>query len=278
MRNLEENFDMRFTIIASLLCLVICCQVNAQLNSSPYEMSWKKDTPWIIGSMGGTALGLTLKTNKKGISTERLSTLNREDIFIVDRWAAGNYSEKSNNLSDIPFYGSFALPFGLLLDKKANKHSLQLLGLYLESLASTSAMFTITAGLVNRSRPLVYSTEAPMNERLEANGQNSFYSGHVAATATATFFAAKVFSDFNPNSKWKPVVWTTAAVIPAVAGYYRLDAGKHFLTDILLGYVIGTATGILVPELHKRRESNVSIYPNTGRLTLGEGITRSLLA
>ncbi|QLG46488.1 phosphatase PAP2 family protein [Costertonia aggregata] len=260
---------MRITVII-LSTIFLCHSICAQVVDSPYEMSWKKDTPWIVGSLSGTALGLYIKSNKKNITNDRLNSIKSEDIIGIDGWAAGNYSEKANNVSDIPFYGSFALPFGLLLDKNANKHAVQILGLYLESLATTSAFFTITAGLVNRSRPLVYNSDAPLNERLEANGQNSFYSGHVAATATAAFFAAKVFSDFNPDSKLKPFVWTVSAVIPVLAGYYRIEARKHFLTDVVLGYILGAATGILVPEFHKRKENKVKVFPSAGRLPLGQ--------
>jgi membrane-associated phospholipid phosphatase len=48
-------------------------------------------------------------------------------------------------------------------------------------------------------------------------------------------------------------MWTSAALIPAITGLCRYGAGKHFFTDILVGYAIGSAVGILVPQLHKRK-------------------------
>jgi membrane-associated phospholipid phosphatase len=96
------------------------------------------------------------------------------------------------------------------------------------------------------------------------------------ATAAATFFAAKVFTDFNPDSKLKPYVWTAAAIVPAVVGYQRLRAGKHFLTDNLLGYGVGMACGILIPELHKVKNENLSIQPVMGINQQGMSITYHL--
>ncbi|HBL80979.1 MAG TPA: phosphoesterase PA-phosphatase, partial [Aequorivita sp.] len=121
-------------------------------------------------------------------------------------------------------------------------------------------------GLVNRSRPYVYDNSGDTSEdrRFKNNGQRSFYSGHVAATATATFFAAKAYSDFNPDASGKVWIWTGAAVLPASVGVLRMEAGQHFLTDVLLGYVLGAGTGILIPELHKKKMENIDIYPSSG--------------
>ena len=169
--------------------------------------------------------------------------------------------------SYIPFQASFAFPVVLgLIDKKQRHNVLQVYTMYLETMAITGAMFTMTAGTIHRSRPLVYGDKAPLDKRLSAKSQRSFFAGHTAATAAASFFAAKVFSDFNPDSKLKPVVWTVAAATPALVGYLRYRAGMHFLSDNLLGYGLGAATGILVPHLHKKKilNQNVSITPTMG--------------
>ena len=189
-----------------------------------------------------------------------------DKINFLDQWVAGKHNEDANAISDIPFALSFAAPFALLFDDEINDHTGQYIGLYIESLATTAALYTITAGLVDRSRPYVYDNSGDTGEdrRFKNNGQRSFYSGHVAATATATFFAAKAFSDFNPDANGKVFVWAGAATLPAAVGVLRMEAGQHFLTDVLLGYVLGAGTGILVPELHKKKVENIDIYPSSG--------------
>jgi membrane-associated phospholipid phosphatase len=108
----------------------------------------------------------------------------------------------------------------------------------------------------------VYGTKAPLEKRLDKGGQRSFYGGHVATTAAATFFTAKVFQDFNPGSKLTPYLYGTAGALTVFMGYLRYKAGYHFLSDCVLSGIIGTATGILVPEFHRNGKfENVSISP-----------------
>jgi membrane-associated phospholipid phosphatase len=173
-------------------------------------------------------------TNKKGITLAELAMKNKEDIPFFDRGNAGYYSEKADKDSYIPFGASFAMPIIMLLaNKNERQHAGQIAALYVEAMSISGAIFTLSAGAVNRSRPLVYGSAAPTEKKLINNSQRSFFAGHVSAAATATFFAAKVFADFNPDSKAKPYIWAAAAAIPAVVGYLRYKAGMHFLSVIL---------------------------------------------
>ena len=121
-------------------------------------------------------------------------------------------------------------------------------------MATTAAIFTLTVGTVHRFRPYLYGAEGG-HRRGGAVAANSFFSGHVAHVATATFFAAQVFHDFNPGARAQPYVWGAAAAVPAVVAYFRIRAGKHFLTDNLVGYAVGASVGVLVPRLHRTGEA-----------------------
>ncbi len=242
-----------------LLALLCTLASNAQDTASPYHTDFWTDGAWLAGSLGVSAYGLVSVINKDDLTLQELQDLNEDDIIGIDRWAAGYRSESANRLSDIPFYTSFATPFLFLFNQQTRKDAGQLSVLFVETMATTSALFTVTAGLVQRSRPLVYDPTLEIGERLDNDNQRSFYSGHVAASAAATFFAAKVFSDYFPDSKAKPFVWAGAALTPAVVGYFRIESGNHFLTDVLLGYGLGAAAGILVPELHKKKDNNLKV-------------------
>lgn len=254
-----------------LFILIFGLQYNlfAQ-NESPYETDLIKDGIWITTGVGLNVVGVLLIQNKPDLTVTELNALSKDDIWGVDRWAAGNYSEQANKDSYIPMFTSFALPLALLLNQNERAHAGQLSVLFLESMATTGALFSITAGLVQKSRPLVYNTALSSDERRDNDQQRSFFAGHTAATASATFFAAKVFHDFNPDSPWKPVVWGVAAAIPATVGYLRIKSGKHFLTDNLIGYAIGAASGIIIPEIHKKKNKNVDIYPTMSYHQIGK--------
>ncbi|WP_228852030.1 phosphatase PAP2 family protein [Aegicerativicinus sediminis] len=267
------SLKVSLTKITLILILFLSLQniVNAQQKSvSPYEWKWGRDGIWTGAALGASTYGLLLIINKDDLSEEKFNSLSIDDINGIDRWVAGNYSRSASSISDIPFALAFVAPMAMLFDDEINDHTGQYIGIYLESLATTAALYSVTAGLVNRSRPYVYSDKAPMDRRLSNNGQRSFFSGHTAVVATSTFYTAKVFSDFNPDAKGKFFVWAGAAALPAAVGFLRMQAGQHFLTDVITGYTIGAAVGLLVPELHKRKEPKLSFYPTSSRTILGD--------
>jgi membrane-associated phospholipid phosphatase len=261
----------KYLLILSFLT-TLTCRTAAQ-TGSPYKTSTKVDLPVTLGGMALSSFGLYLISNKEGFSDAKALSLNKEDVNPFDRFAAGNYDPKAKDLSDKFFYSSFATPFLLLFDDQVRGKAGQVAALYVETMAITGTLFTMAAGNTYRARPLTYAgDEVPMGDKTTKNARNSFFAGHTAATASATFFAAKVFHDFNPDSPARPYVWTAAAAIPATVGYLRLKAGKHFLSDNLLGYVIGTGVGILVPQLHKKATAlGIHITPVSHPIT-GDGL------
>jgi hypothetical protein len=252
--------------------LFLSQSVFSQKKDSPYEWKWKRDGIWLGAVVAGNAAGISFINSKEPFTVAEVNTKMTQinDINFLDRWVAGNNSESASSLSDIPFGVSFVAPLTLLFDDQINNHTGQFLGMYFESLATTSALFTMTAGLVTRARPYVYSETKSIDQKTEVTATRSFYSGHVAATATATFFAAKVFQDYNPNSKAIPYVYAGAAIVPAAVGYLRMEAGQHFLTDVLLGYGLGAVVGYYTPELHKKGNESYSFKPVMGQNFYGE--------
>jgi membrane-associated phospholipid phosphatase len=243
------------------------------LNTNPvYEWKWTRDGIWTGTGIGVSIAGLILSRSKKGILLEDQDRfLNNEKLQIeidkipaINRWAAGKNSEDARLISDAILYTSLTAPIVLLFNDNINEQAGEYIAIYIQSLATTCALYSLTARFVDKSRPFVYDNSGKTSEykRFKNNGQRSFYSGHVAATATATFFAAKAYCDFNPNMTGKGFVWAGAAAIPAAMGFLRIESGQHFLTDVLVGYTLGAATGILVPELHKKKYENIDIYPS----------------
>jgi membrane-associated phospholipid phosphatase len=245
--------------------------MNFQGKPSPYRTRFWVDGPIIAGGVGLTMIGYNMIVNKPGLTPEELAAHNPNDVPGFDRGNVGYYSESADKASYIPFTAAFALPVvASLIDKNQRNNFVQVTAMYLEAMSISGALYTLSAGALSRSRPLVYGTEAPYEKRVSNNSQRSFFAGHVSASATATFFAAQVFSDFNPDSRAKPYVWIAAAAIPAVVAYYRYEAGMHFLSDILVGYGVGAAVGILVPKLHRTKAfRNLTIIPQVDKDSKG---------
>jgi membrane-associated phospholipid phosphatase len=247
-----------------VISLVTFSQVVAQ-SSSPYKTSFKVDGSITAAGMGLSGLGLYLMQQKSAFTPEQAEAVQKSNVNSFDRFSAGNHSESAKNVSDVMLYSSLAAPALLLFDPEIKAKTGQVLALYVETMAITGSLFTMASAANPRVRPLVYdkSGAVPTNEKTRANAHNSFYAGHTAAVSTITFFTAKVFHDFNPDSPARPFVWAGAALVPAAVGYLRLEAGKHFLSDNMIGYGVGAAVGILVPQLHKKgQDSGLSLSPS----------------
>lgn len=221
---------------------------------APYNLKWQREIPLLV--TGGLGIGTSayLYKNKPLLTEEQIKQLDTQLLKpSFDRFATNHWNKSAQYKSDILLYGVAIYPLFLLFDKDVRKE-LPTVGLItIESFLINSALTGMTKELFKRKRPYLYNPNAPLEPKLGRSATSSFFSGHTSATAMSSFLTAKMYHDFNPNSKWRPLVWTTAALIPAFTGYYRLKGGKHFLSDILVGYAVGALVGVLVPELHKKR-------------------------
>jgi opacity protein-like surface antigen len=251
--------------VAVTMATTTAAAVPLPAGTSPYTTKFWVDGPIIVGGIGLTALGVKLIDQKSNLTMAQLAQRTPDKVPWFDRSSAGYYSEKADEDSYIPFHASFVMPVLVgLINKNERQHFGQTMVLYVETMAITGSLFTMAAGNIQRSRPYVYGTKADVEKRLDKNSQRSFFAGHTAATAAATFFTAKAFADFNPDSKAKVYVWIGAAAVPALVGYLRYKAGMHFLSDNLLGYAVGAGAGILVPHFHKNKVKNLSVVPQMG--------------
>jgi len=71
-----------------------------------------------------------------------------------------------------------------------------------------------------------------------------------------SFFTARVFSEYLSNNTTQVLIWSAAALIPAVTGFSRVNTHNHFPTDVIVGYIVGAAIGYLIPKLHKYENKN----------------------
>jgi membrane-associated phospholipid phosphatase len=206
------------------------------------------------------------KIYKKPSSTvAQIQNLKISDINAFDRWAVYPYSRSLDNISYYPFYAAIPYPLILFLTKKGMRNDFAKLGfLYWEAMSITGLLGTGATYNFDRYRPYAYSAETPMDIRTSGIAKNSFFAGHVQTVATPTFFLAKVYADYYPDSKIKWVFYGIASVATCTTAYMRLKSGEHFPSDILLGALTGSLAGILVPQYHKTnsiKDRSVTIMP-----------------
>ncbi|HET9746206.1 MAG TPA: phosphatase PAP2 family protein [Chitinophagaceae bacterium] len=238
--------------------------VNDAINQPVYKLKPARDIPVFLVGAGWSGYAFTKIYSKDRSSESTILSLNKNDINGFDRWAVRPHSEKLGKNSNYIFYGSMPLPFLFLACKETRQDFFKLTFLYLEAMSITGLLYTGSVYFTNRFRPYAYSDETPMTWRTRGGAKNSFYAGHVALVATSSFFMAKVYADYNPDSKVKWLFYGLAGAATGTMAYLRHQGGFHFPSDIILGLTQGTLTGILVPHFHKNKlikDPNLSLLP-----------------
>ncbi len=227
-------------------------------NDSIYQIHWPIDGSITAMGIGLNAVALISINNLEPRKPSDLMGLQPGQLWGIDEKSIHYESASAKNASDLLAVGSLLLPLAVLADKEMRGDAFQLAVLAAETGILTQGFTNITKRLVLRNRPYVFNPAVPLEKKLEAKSRLSFFSGHTSTTASMGFFTAKIWSDYHPNSRWKPVVWTAAATLPAITGYLRIKAGKHYFTDVVGGYVVGGLVGYFVPHLHQlnRHENN----------------------
>jgi len=219
-----------------------------------YHLSYKLDIPIGAAGLGTLTTSYLLSRKNTPPTAAELASLDRNNIWKFDRSATERWSPHSATASDVFMYSSIAMPGLLFINKNVRRERYVSL-LYAETLLLTAGVTNLVKELSHRYRPFAYNDEVADEKKMEKDATRSFFSGHTSLSASASFFMATVYADLNPDSRLKPLVWTSAAVLPAVTGLLRYFAGKHYPTDIIAGYVVGGAIGFLVPYLHKKIDS-----------------------
>jgi len=237
-----------------LLLLLVGLNVSAQIK--PYSFSIKKESAIVVPSLVMLGASYYIGKNKTVISDAYIQTLNISSIPKFDRLATRQFNQDFNTVSNIAAYGSILLPTLHLIHKDSRSDFKNIAVLYTETFMLNTAVTMLTKEWVSRDRPYLYNNDVPLSYKKNRDAQRSFFSGHTSLTASNCFFFATTFSHYHPNSKLKPWVWTGCAILPAITAFSRVKAGKHFPSDVVVGYLLGAAVGAAVPLIHHQRHKN----------------------
>ncbi len=256
-----------------LITLFTLSFLQLGIAQNPYELSWKKDATILGTSVAGQLAAIYLFANEDRLNLDQINSLDKNDIWpSFDKIATEYNSTAARFSSDVFLYTSLGAPFLYLADKETKSGFLQI-GVMTAEVFLVNAMTTSFAKeFSKRTRPYAYNPEIDIDLKTRLHTRLSFYSGHTSTVAAMTFFSAKVFSDYYPESKWKPVMWTIAAIYPAATGFFRVAGGQHFPTDVVTGYIAGGLIGYFIPHFHKKKDKKdkvgFSIYPGFNSIGL----------
>lgn len=266
-----------------LQCIILFCLLGkmglcqtTQPKNLPQNQKPKKPTIHYefktadIGIIIGSSLLFSIGNNayrmKNGLSETELAFLDRRKINAMDRFATYQHVSFASTISDVGVISSLATSGLLLLDKKIRKEWFVIGFMYAEGLVSSIGIFQSVKAYTKRPRPYVFQTQVPTEEKLHKDALASFFSGHTTLAATGTFLTYQIYKEFFPNGSGKYYVLGAAIALPAITGTMRILAGKHYLSDVLVGYAVGAGIGYVLPIIHKKGKGSspfsLSVLPN----------------
>lgn len=236
-------------------------------NGHVYKMNYWVSVPFCLVATAADIYAIpTIIKSKRDLSDDEIKALDPDIYSGFDRWALDLDPSRRNDFykaSDYVLPAIVASTGVLMADKQIKKDWLRLLVMYYETHAFTFSLYNFSffgPAFQNKYRPVVYYPEWPMDERQGGNQRNSMYSGHTASAVASTFFMVKVYSDYHPEiGNKKFLLYGLASIPPLVEGYLRVKALAHFPSDVMVGFAIGAACGIIVPSLHRFREKDISV-------------------
>ena len=219
---------------------------------SPYKLDWTKDGIIIGAGIGLGAVSLILDNKVKPLTIDEFNKLNKNDINGFDRFATGKYSEKLSTVSDYALGTAITSPIVFILSEKMREDWFTIGVMYGETMMFSGFLSYLAKGTAQRIRPYAYNNEVPTVWKLNSDIKKSFFSGHTSIAFSSAVFLSAVYSDYFPNSDYIPYIWGGSLLLASGIGIMRIESGNHFPTDVIVGAIVGSASGYLIPYLHRR--------------------------
>lgn len=220
--------------------LAILLMLTVARAEYPYQASVKLDVPLAIGATSVLVFGLY----KYSAMTPNDTPYNRNDLMPWDRPFAGTWNESAVFASNaLMVAGTLPLIFGL--NQNFATHAL----LLYEVLALQGGLQLMVRSTKVWPRPFMLGSEGG-KERENPSSYGSFYSGHTSAAFAIAVFTGVWFNDAYPGSRYSPYVWGGSLSVAALVGTLRIVGGKHYPSDVLVGALVGSFAGWVVPRLH----------------------------
>ena len=250
--------------ILTTLTLVLAASMSATAFAQPNEVVWSED--WArVHPAGYSAVLLAPAAAFAFAETYQppLTPTLRGPFALLDaevreammlRGAARR--EAAAGASDILLLGLLAWPLTDALGVAGLAHqsgdvAWQLLNIALEVAAADYVLSTIVKLLVHRERPHgERCVPGERSDRCEGSGRTrGFYSGHVSAAFSSAGLVCMTHAHLDLYGS-RAADWTACAAAMSTAtvvGLLRIAADRHYLSDVIVGSLVGLALGLLLP-------------------------------
>lgn len=234
---------------------------------SPYKLSVPGDAAALTLGTGLSLFGYHVTQGLEPLSVSDISMLNAKEINRFDRFAVSQSSKPSQWLSDVALFSSLALPAAYFGRATPKSEYLKLGIMGAETILLTTGLTLSAKGIVKRIRPYAYHTDVAIDKKLVPDTRTSFFSGHTSVSSAMSFFVFSTVSQYDCSRPLKRTLRITAIALPAFVGSLRVMAGKHYLTDVLVGYAVGAISGWAIPYFHTLN-SRIQIMPGASSISM----------
>lgn len=238
-------------IFISILFLFIINEIQInKIYSKDYNFKKINSQDYIILS-SATLLNVSnlLFENYSKSDLNTILKLDKNNINSFDKSSLYDYNNSNKTFSDITVVSSLALPtlYSIITASDFNQffnYNIK----YAQVLGITSGLTLLSKNLITRYRPYTYQDNLDIETRRSHDGRNSFFSGHTAMAFSSAVFLAYNFEKTDNPRYAKNLLWLGSVALASSTGYLRIIAGKHFLTDVIVGAVVGSTIAILISE------------------------------
>lgn len=160
-------------------------------------------------------------------------------------------------IPDLIFYSRLAITTSLdiFTDSDISPTSFRQIFLFKKSLLYTYTLNEYIKNFVYRERP-------------DKSDSRSFFSGHTSTAFAASTFLYRELNDFydkwevtrtdkSLRTTFKTATFGALYGWAGFVGYSRIRDGKHYLSDVLTGALVGTAVSYIVYELYNNKEKSI---------------------
>jgi membrane-associated phospholipid phosphatase len=225
------------------------------------ELQWSIDGFLGAAALAGNAIGLNLTVPSGAVPEQGLDPAAIR--WGIDRNIIGNPSTSAARAGDVLVNSLMLAPPILALATQPAVHGFgnivrRPFVLYGEALLLAQACTQLLKPIIGRPRPFTYLpvSERPTGAGYDINEEETFLSmpsGHSTSAFAAAAYATTDNLFSRPDAGWGEHV-AVASIGTLLAGFIagsRIQADQHFPTDVVVGGLIGTASGVSVPLLHR---------------------------
>jgi hypothetical protein len=268
------------------VCLLfLSLSATAQTRDCSWRSHDKADKSLLYQSAAGAALFVAWQSSElgKGLLLPDTPRWTDQKLNGFDqlgekmRWSPGKLDEAAASLSDNSLGLTTAMvPLIALISESRGLCLFEDLLVFEETLSTAMVLNQAAKFIARRERP--FTRDLPEAERQEICERQrdcvdlnlSFYSGHATMSFVVAIAAGTIARERGYESA--AAAYSIGILGAGLTSYLRVAAGKHYLSDVTLGAVMGAGVGYVVPtylQPLKQGKHKITLVPELETNTQG---------